>query len=70
VTFTLKSTLPTEEGGSGEKSPFILEPDNLALDIEQSENLTVFCFPDKAQQFKDEVICLIQDNPNPVVFPV
>jgi len=25
-TFTLKSTLPVEEGGTGEKSPFILDP--------------------------------------------
>jgi hypothetical protein len=33
-------------------------------------NLTVYAFSDKAQTFKDEVICLLKDNPNPVIFSV
>jgi hydrocephalus-inducing protein len=46
--FTLRSTLPVEEGGTGEKSPFILDPDNMDLKIDETKNLTVYAFPDKA----------------------
>ncbi len=71
ATFTLRSTLPPEEGGPTEKSPFILEPEGPeTIKIDETKTLTVFAFPDKAQLFKDEVICLIKDNPNPVVFNV
>jgi hydrocephalus-inducing protein len=68
--FTLKSTLPHEEGGTGEKSPFILDPDHMELKIDETKNLTVYGFPDAAKIFKDEVICLLRDNPNPVIFAV
>lgn len=68
--FTLKSTLPTEEGGSTEKSPFIVEPSEISLDIDQTINLNVYAFPDEAKLYKDEVICLIKDNPNPAIFPI
>lgn len=44
--FTLKSTLPQEEGGLGEKSPFILEPDSMDLEIDETKMLTVYSFPD------------------------
>ena len=70
ATFTLKSTLPLDEGGSGEKSPFIIEPEDMELKIDETKNLVVYAFPDKAQIFKDEVICLVKDNPNPFIFPV
>ena len=66
--FTFRSTLPTDEGGTGEKSPFILDPDFLELKIDETKHLTVYAFPDAAKLFKDEVICLIKDNPNPVLF--
>lgn len=45
-TFTLRSTLPTEEGGIGEKSPFILEPEEMELKIDETKNLTVWAFPE------------------------
>lgn len=48
ATFTLKSTLPVEEGGTGEKSPFILDPENMELKIDETKILTVYAFPDKA----------------------
>lgn len=68
--FTLKSTLPVEEGGTGEKSPFILDPDHMELKIDETKNLTVYGFPDQAKPYKDDVICLLKDNPNPVIFSV
>lgn len=68
--FTLKSTLPVEEGGTGEKSPFILDPDHMELKIDETKNLTVYGFPDQAKPYKDDIICLLKDNPNPVIFSV
>jgi len=43
--FTLKSTLPQDEGGPGEKSPFILDPETMELDVDETKYLTVFSFP-------------------------
>lgn len=68
--FTLKSTLPTEEGGVGEKSPFILDPESMELEIDETKMLTVYSFPDQAKIFKDEVLCLVKDNPNPTCFSI
>lgn len=48
ATFTLRSSLPVEEGGVGEKSPFILEPDHMTLKIDETKILTAYGFPDKA----------------------
>lgn len=70
ATFTLKSSLPLEEGGTGEKSPFIIEPETMDLKIDETKNLTVYSFPHEARPFKDEVLCLLKDNPNPVIFNV
>jgi hydrocephalus-inducing protein len=66
----LKSSLPAEEGGAGEKSPFIIEPETMDLKIDETKHLIVYSFPDQARPFKDEVICLLKDNPNPVIFNV
>jgi hydrocephalus-inducing protein len=62
--------LPTEEGGLGEKSPFILDPETMDLKVDETKDLTVYSFPHEAKLFKDEVICLLKDNPNPVIFNV
>lgn len=70
ATFTLRSSLPVEEGGTGEKSPFIIEPETMDLKVDETKHLTVFSFPDQAKLFKDEIICLLKDNPNPVIFSV
>jgi len=70
ASFTLKSSLPAEEGGSGEKSPFIIEPETMDLKVDETKHLTVYSFPHEAKQFKDEVVCLLKDNPNPVIFNV
>jgi hypothetical protein len=76
VAFTLGSTLPGEEGGAGEKSPFILDPENMELDVDETQELRVWAFPDQAvsnsqgKLFKDEIVCLLQDNPNPTIFNI
>jgi len=70
ATFCLRSSLPADEGGPGEKSPFIIEPETMDLKIDETKHLTVYSFPDDARPYKDEVICLLKDNPNPVIFNV
>ena len=68
--FTLQSTLPSEEGGPGEKSPFILEPESMQLAVRETKDLTVFAFPDQARLYKDQIVCLLKDNPNPTIFHI
>jgi len=70
LNFTLRSSLPVEEGGPAEKSPFIIEPAEAHLNIDETLNLQVFAFPDEAKIYKDEVIVLIKDNPNPTILPI
>ena len=68
--FTLKSTLPADEGGIGEKSPFILEPESMSLAVRETKDLAVFAFPEQARLYKDEIVCLLKDNPNPTIFNI
>jgi hydrocephalus-inducing protein len=73
ATFTLRSSLPVEEGGPEGKSPFILEPSECQLAVDGDAatcNLKVFAFPEEDREYTDEVIVLIKDSPNPVVIPV
>ena len=70
VAFTLASYLPSEEGGSGEKTPFILEPESMKLEVDETKHLTVFAFPEQARLYKDEIVCLLKDNPNTTTFPI
>jgi hydrocephalus-inducing protein len=89
--FLLKSSLPLEERLAGDegilpdKSPFIMEPQEMTLAVGETKNLNVYAFPQDAPTknaedptnltpiqlpFQDQVIALIKDNPNPVIFPV
>lgn len=68
--FALKSSLPSEEGGPGEQGPFILEPQTMELKKDQTKNLTIWSFPDQAKLFKDEIVCLLKNNPNPSIFSI
>jgi len=70
ASFVLKSTLPVEEGGPTEKSPFIIEPAEAKLKVDETLNLQVFAFPEEAKLYKDEVICLLKDNPNPTMLQI
>lgn len=70
ASFVLKSTLPSEEGGPTDKSPFIIEPSEAKLKVDETLNLQVYAFPEAAQLYKDEIICLIKDNPNPTILQI
>jgi len=42
----------------------------MELEIDETKHLTVFSFPDQARLFKDEIVCLLKDNPNPTIFNI
>ena len=33
-------------------------------------DIRVWAIPDEVRKFKDDLICAVKDNPNPVVLPV
>jgi hydrocephalus-inducing protein len=74
--FILKSSLPVEERLAGDegivpdKSPFIMEPQEMSLAVGETKNLNVYAFPQDAQLYSDQIIALIKDNPNPSIFNV
>lgn len=68
--FTLRSTLSAEEGGAEGKSPFIIEPAECSLGMEETLQLRVYAFPELAQLYNDQLVVLIKDNPNPVILPI
>lgn len=42
----------------------------MELEVDETKHLTVFAFPDQARLFKDEIVCLLKDNPNPTIFNI
>ena len=42
----------------------------MELEIDETKELVVYSFPDQAKVFKDEIVCLIKDNPNPTFFSI
>lgn len=67
--FALESSLAGDDA-SAEKSPFIFEPENMNLKVEETQNLTVWCFPQDNKVYTDKIVSLLKDNPNPAVFNV
>lgn len=70
ATFTLRSTLAPEEGGAEGKSPFIIEPSECSLSMDETLQLRIYAFPEIAQLYTDQLVVLIKDNPNPVILPI
>lgn len=68
VTFALESTLTSDKPQG--KTPFFFEPESMTLKVEETQNLTVWCFPDENKEYNDKIVALIKNNPNPVVFNV
>jgi len=64
VEFALKSS------ATDAPSVFVLDPTSMDVPVDETQFLTVWAFPSATGVFTDEVICLIQDNPNPVIIPV
>ena len=46
-------------------TPFILPKNEIDIKMGQTAELEVYAFPNRPTEYKDELICLIQDNPIP-----
>eukprot|EP00931_Biecheleriopsis_adriatica_P045665 TRINITY_DN2614_c0_g1_i1.p1 TRINITY_DN2614_c0_g1~~TRINITY_DN2614_c0_g1_i1.p1 ORF type:complete len:5069 (-),score=1280.39 TRINITY_DN2614_c0_g1_i1:105-14627(-) len=51
-------------------SPFIVEPDNLRLEVREEAEVKVWCFPPEKGEYKDRLVARIEHNPEPVTFSV
>lgn len=47
-------------------TPFILGEEKLIIKKEETKSLQVYAFPNRSVEYRDELICLIQDNPTPI----
>jgi hydrocephalus-inducing protein len=56
------------EGSDIKKGVFLFEPEKVNLKMEQTEEIRVWAFPDAVQKFKDDLICMINNNPMPAIF--
>lgn len=53
------------------KGIFWFEPEKLQIsknDVPQE--IRVWCIPDEARKFRDDLIIMIKDNPTPVILPM
>ncbi len=68
VDFFLRSQ--SEEFKSDNKSPFYFEPASMDIPVRNEEpfHLKMWALPDKPIDYKDCLICVIKDNPKPVLF--
>ncbi|KAJ1491732.1 hypothetical protein T484DRAFT_1773430 [Baffinella frigidus] len=51
-------------------SVFVVEPEELDLAVDQTMDVTVFAFTEQEGEFKDQLVCNIRDNPEPVSIPL
>ena len=55
-------------GGIIKKGVFMFEQEKFSLKIDQTEDLRVWAFPDTPDVYRDQLICMIKDNPVPITF--
>ncbi|CAJ1447961.1 unnamed protein product [Effrenium voratum] len=53
-----------------EEFPFLLEPAQLELEVGETKELQVCCFPVKEGSYSDTIVAKITDNPEPVEFAI
>ena len=66
VDFVFLSTLNYEPVQKPEPTPFLLVENFLEIKKDETKLLQVYCFPQKQEEVRDEVVCLIADNPIPI----
>jgi len=67
--FELSSTIHTENPDY-KKDVFMISPNTMELGIEEQKEIRVWALPDVDQKFKDDLICMIKDNPTPMIIPM
>eukprot|EP00929_Paragymnodinium_shiwhaense_P012789 TRINITY_DN120685_c0_g1_i1.p1 TRINITY_DN120685_c0_g1~~TRINITY_DN120685_c0_g1_i1.p1 ORF type:complete len:3365 (+),score=726.60 TRINITY_DN120685_c0_g1_i1:1028-10096(+) len=50
--------------------PFIIEPTYLELDVDETKEVKVCCFPTREGTYSDTVVVNVENNPEPVEFPI
>jgi len=53
-----------------EEYPFIIEPKELELEIDETQEIRVSCFPVREGTYSDAVVATVEHNPEPVEFPI
>jgi hydrocephalus-inducing protein len=51
-------------------STFLLEPPEMVLQPGENQTLTVWAYPKTPVEFRDQIVCSIQHNPDPVIFKI
>ncbi|XP_071613168.1 hydrocephalus-inducing protein homolog [Heliangelus exortis] len=49
---------------------FILDPPSMRLKPKEKQELSIWAYPTSAGLLEDKLICCIQENPEPVIFPL
>uniref|UniRef100_A0A0G4I9B7 HYDIN/VesB/CFA65-like Ig-like domain-containing protein n=1 Tax=Chromera velia CCMP2878 TaxID=1169474 RepID=A0A0G4I9B7_9ALVE len=71
----------TGKGGKGAKNapadgpqpddfPFIVEPAKVGIDPGETVEVRLWCFPSKEGAFSDQLVVSIENNPEPLLFPL
>jgi hypothetical protein len=74
VDFELNSVIEARRDASGdaksfdEAYPFIVEPKSLDLEIDETQEISVSCFPQREDTYKDKVVATVQHNPERIEF--
>ena len=50
------------------KGVFFLEPEEMTLGIDETKEIRVWAIPDEVKSFREELICVVRDNPIPEIF--
>lgn len=70
VDFKLKGLPVDPDKKVSSKEVFYFEPSNMELAPDEVKEISVFAFPSVLGTFEDALICSVEQNPNPVIFPL
>ena len=66
----MSSVINTQDNPLYKKGVFFFSPETLELNINECKEIRVWALPNEALKFKDELIIMIKDNPQPVLLPI
>eukprot|EP00928_Gymnodinium_smaydae_P044401 TRINITY_DN29620_c0_g4_i1.p1 TRINITY_DN29620_c0_g4~~TRINITY_DN29620_c0_g4_i1.p1 ORF type:complete len:3072 (+),score=826.41 TRINITY_DN29620_c0_g4_i1:896-10111(+) len=50
--------------------PFIVEPTSLELEVDETKEVSLFCFPTKEGTYSDTIVAQVVNNPTPIEFNI
>ena len=59
-----------DESASVQQGPFIIEPASVAIKQGETAEVTVWCFPTEVGDVTDTLMCIMENQPQPVQFPM